>query len=225
MRVKQRFIGATAVLVMLSAMVFAGCNQIEQVVHDNVEPSEGTEVTSDSMEGSFQLMSKHTKTSIESEETRILTFHSSIQTYELIAQTGEEAFVIDSGTFSQEGSQIHTYSETSDEYTLGYIMEGDYLLLDDSYFDGEIPGSDSFDLTVTLDTEALKDQIVFFENGSYLRERQNNEEISIQTEGTYQRIDSILTLYDDEGNAEESFYIYEDQLVSEYYKKAADQAA
>lgn len=210
------------IFIACSALVFAACNKVESVIEDNIEQTEDSEIASASLDGSYQLQGSSIAEDTGAEETQIMTFHESISTYETTKKTGEETFTIDSGTFSQEGDLIQTYSEASDEYSLVYREQGDYLFQEDDSYKGSIPDENSFSQSVTYETQGMSDKITFYENGTYEREFQNADNPVTETQGTYQRIDTSIMLYDETGEEVEAYYIYNHELIRNFYKKITD---
>lgn len=127
------------------------------------------------------------------------------------------------GSYTTNGNEIITSVEDEDGNEISvirYLLDGEYLLIEDGIYNGEIPDGDTFE-AVAEKTDSLGNLIryTFRGDGTYtcLEVPKDTEEKDGTTmEGTYTRDGNVIqrTLSDNEMIP---FYVYEGHLFPSYY--------
>lgn len=138
-----------------------------------------------------------------------------------VNQIGDEP--VAQGSYTTNGNEIITSVEDEDGNEVSvirYLLDGEYLLIEDGVYNGEIPDGDTFEAVVEK-TDSLGNIIryTFREDGTYtcLEIPEDTEEKDGTTmEGTYTRDGNVIqrTL---SGNEMIPFYVYEGYLFPSYY--------
>lgn len=149
-------------------------------------------------------------------------FDSSEGTF--VNQIGEDP--VAQGTFSVDGNEIVTTVKDDDGNELAvirYLLDGEYLLIEDGVYNGKIPDGNTFEAVVEkTDSTGMVIRYTFREDGTYtcleIPEGAKEEDGTV-LEGTYSRDGSVVsrTL---SGNEMIPFYVYEGHLFVSYYVEA-----
>ncbi len=135
---------------------------------------------------------------------------------------GEE--VAATGTYTVNGNEITTElkAEDTDEVlkTDKYILDGQYLLIEDGMYDGEIPDGETFETECqNVDSSGITIKYSFRKDGTYTCTEilaDKTEKDAIVLEGTYVRKGNLIehTL---NGVELMEFYVYKGHLFTAYY--------
>lgn len=155
----------------------------------------------------------------EDNTTLWVLFDDSEKTF--VNRIGEETAA--KGDFSTNGNEIVTTAQDQEGNELAvikYLLDGEYLLIEDGVYNGEIPDGDTFE-AVAEKADSLGNMIryTFREDGTYTCLEIPNgteEKDGTSMEGTYSRDGSVIsrTL---SGNEMIPFYVYENHLFVSYY--------
>lgn len=132
------------------------------------------------------------------------------------------------GSYTVSGNYIEASVKNGGDSvinTIRYLLEGDYLLLEDGLYAGEIPDGDRFDAEVMrTDATGMEIRYIFSKDGSFTCleiPEGKTESDATRLEGTYER-DGNLINWTLSGNQMIPFYIYEGRLFASYYMAAEE---
>lgn len=183
----------------------------------------GEEISVQNVDGVYQR-----KVPTEEDTSIRIGFDAGTMTYVEDMIVGEQSFTLDSGSYNVEDGRLYTFSETDDERSLEYVLDGDYILAKAFLYQGDIPDKDSFEAVCTYKGNGADYEITFHEDGTYEEisraggAEADSTEQKLRTSGTYVRDGKLINRTDDAGDPAIGFYIYEGRIVNAYYELIRD---
>ncbi len=156
-----------------------------------------------------------------------LSFDSATMKYTETMYAGEESSGLDEGSYTLDGSQLVTTSTQGKKKVTNYIVDGDYLLVADEMYNGEIPSDagTTFEGTFTYDIkDEGKTTMEFMSDGTYKKtiesyaaadSSQQNQTAS--EAGTYECAETFISLKADSGQPMLPYYVYKGKITNAYY--------
>lgn len=154
-----------------------------------------------------------------------ISFHSDRMTYEEAMSAGSQSSILDKGTYEvKDGKYITTSTKSKKENT--YVRDGEYLIVENEMYEGELPAGDKVDAQFVYEVEGeCKNTLTLKEDGtysetivSYAVDGSSGGNTEKTTTGTYTRDGKFVKRVADEGGVLLDFYIYNNKISNAYYK-------
>lgn len=151
-----------------------------------------------------------------------LDFDSADMTYKEYLEAGETSSTLDEGTYEVKDGKWITKS-TKEKPSASYIKDGEVLLAEGAFYQGELPEGDNFNAVFVYEKKGeLKNTLTFQLDGTYDEEIVSygvkEGDSTKTTHGTYERKGNTIARVTDAGEKLLDFYIYNDRITNAYYK-------
>lgn len=168
-------------------------------------------VGSREVDGTYQM-----EVATENADSTILSyqFDKEAGTFSETVAVGDKSYELAAGTYQldEEANLIHTVTEKG--ASQDFVIDGEYLIADGYFYEGEIPEGESFDATLKYTGEGGTTSVVVFnKDGTYTFTG------SMKSVGTYKRRDSLIEMDSTDGSTLVNFLIYQGQISNSYLKK------
>ncbi|MCI5937903.1 MAG: hypothetical protein MRZ36_07915 [Eubacterium sp.] len=151
-------------------------------------------------------------------------FNKKDGTFQMLLNAGDSSSELNHGTFTETDTAIEIVKKDDSKDTL--IKQGDYLISENSLYDGKVPDKKTF--TKTFKSKSSEESIsviefkkdgTFAQNITRYSAGLDGGDQNDASSGTYYRKGNQIIRKKDSGEDMMPLYIYKDQLCANYYKK------
>ncbi len=218
--VKKKIIRIVLVIVIICAVCFGGA--LVYIAYDDYQHELQLKMDSYDFTTSADNYAEFTEGSYAS----ILTSTTNEKFYDLfyfednyyvnVFMKENNADIYDSGIYEVNGNTLTTENENGEitKYIIGSDWNDCYIILEDSFFDGDTPKADKFDATFTFDYSNNNfAQITFSNDGTYMLKQDSDV-----YNGKYHRDGYIVEGSSDDVLGSYKWLVYDGKITRNFYK-------